>query len=187
MLYIVTPIKILALSRTKQYIPTYKYFMDPVIKILPEKKLIGKRIKMRLADNKTHELWKSFMPRRKEIRNNLSTELFSMQVYDQSLDFKNFNQDTSFEKWAAIEVSDFDTIPDEMESFTLLGGLYAVFIHKGAASTGAKIFQYIFGTWLPSSEYSLDNRPHFEILGEKYKNDDPNSEEEVWIPMKPKE
>ena len=160
--------------------------MIPLIKILTEKKLIGKRIKMTFADNKTSELWRNFMPRRREIRNNLTDELISMQVYDNSFDFNNFNQDILFEKWAAIEVTDFDTIPDGMESFTLTGGLYAVFIHKGAASQGAKTFQYIFGTWLPGSDYFLDNRPHFEILGEKYKNEDQNSEEEVWIPIKPK-
>ena len=34
--------------------------------------------------------------------------------------------------------------------------------------------------------YTLDDRPHFEILGEKYKNQDPDSEEELWIPIKPK-
>jgi hypothetical protein len=28
--------------------------------------------------------------------------------------------------------------------------------------------------------------PHFEVLGDKYKNNDPSSEEEVWIPIKPK-
>ena len=161
--------------------------MNPVIKILPEKKLIGKRIKMTLADNKTPELWKSFMFRRKEISNNLTPELFSVQVYDKSLDFKNFNQDTIFEKWAAVEVADFDTISDKMETYILTGGLYAVFIHKGAANTGTKTFQYIFGTWLPGSDYSLDDRAHFEILGEKYKNDDPKSEEEIWIPIKPKD
>jgi AraC family transcriptional regulator len=161
--------------------------MNPIIKILSEKKLIGKRIKMTLANNKTSELWKSFMPRRKEIRNSLNADLFSMQVYDQSFDFRNFNQDTIFEKWAAIEVSDIDTIPNEMETYILTGGLYAVFLHIGAASKGSKTFQYIFGTWLPNSEYTLDNKPHFEILGRKYKNDDPESEEEVWIPIKPKE
>ena len=157
--------------------------MIPRIETLTEKKLIGKRMKMTLSDNKTRELWRNFMPRRKEIKNNLTNELFSMQVYQQSLDFKNFNQDTLFEKWAAIEVSNFETIPDEMETFILTSGLYAVFLYKGAASSGAKIFQYILGTWLPNSDYSLDNRPHFEILGEKYKNEDPNSEEEIWIPI----
>jgi AraC family transcriptional regulator len=161
--------------------------MDPVIQRLPEKKLIGKRISMSLADNKTHELWKGFMPRRKEIQNTVTTDLISMQVYDASHDFKHFNPHKIFEKWAAVEVADFSIIPEGMESYTLPGGLYAVFIHNGAAHTFPKTFQYIFGTWLPASDYLLDNRPHFELLGEKYKNDHPDSEEEVWIPVRPKE
>jgi AraC family transcriptional regulator len=67
----------------------------------------------------------------------------------------------------------------------LTGGLYAVFDYKGL-STDNSIFQFIFGTWLPSSEYDLDDRPHFEVLGNKYKNNDPTSEEEIWIPIKMK-
>ena len=161
--------------------------MNPVIKISGEKKLIGKRIKMSLADNKTYALWHGFMPRRKEIRNNLTSDLFSMQVYDKSYDFSNFDPEATFEKWAAIEVADFDVVPQEMESYILSEGLYAVFNYKGVASQGATMFQYIFGTWLPASDYILDNRPHFEILGEKYKNEDPDSEEEIWIPIKVKE
>jgi AraC family transcriptional regulator len=158
--------------------------MGPRIETLSEKKLVGKRMKMSLSGDKTGELWKSFMQRRKEIKNNLTNELFSMQLYNESLNFENFNQDTVFEKWAAVEVSDFNNIPAGMESFTLTGGLYAVFLHRGAASTGPATFRYIFGTWLPNSEYSLDTRPHFEILGEKYKNEDPDSEENIWIPIR---
>lgn len=158
--------------------------MTPRIEILLEKKLIGKRLQMSLANNKTKELWQSFMPRRKEIQNSIGTDLYSMQVYD-SLYFTTFDSNNRFEKWATIEVKDFHTIPDEMETFTLPSGLYAVFFYKGL-NTDTQIFQYIFGTWLPNSEYVLDNRPHFEILGEQYKNNDPNSEEEIWIPIKEK-
>jgi AraC family transcriptional regulator len=110
-----------------------------------------------------------------------------MQLYEELTDFENFNPDTLFEKWAAIEVNNFVKIPDRMETYSLPGGLYAVFVYRGPASGGAKAFEYIFRSWLPHSEYSLDNRPHFELLGEKYKNEDPDSEEEIWIPIKPKE
>jgi AraC family transcriptional regulator len=161
--------------------------MKPRIEILHEKKLIGMSIKMSLANNRTAELWKSFMQEKKKIKNILSSDLFSIQVYDPSFDFKDFNPNAEFEKWAAVDVSNFNDVPNNMKSYTLKGGLYAVFIHKGAANTGLKTFQYIFRTWLPNSEYSLDNRPHFEILGEKYKRDDPTSEEEIWIPVKHKE
>jgi AraC family transcriptional regulator len=159
--------------------------MQPRIETLIPKRLIGKKLIMTFADNKTVELWKSFMPGRKEITNNLTNDLISMQVYDSKFDFNNFILNAEFEKWAAVEVRNFDTVPSEMETYTLTGGLYAVFHYKGS-NRDTRIFRYIFGTWLPNSGYSVDNRPHFEILGEKYRNDDPDSEEEIWIPVKPK-
>ena len=157
--------------------------MQPTIKTLTPKKLIGKKIIMSLADNKVVSLWQSFMPRRKEINNTVSSDLYSMQIYDDSFDFTQPTQE--FDKWAAMEVTNFDAIPDGMEPFELVGGLYAVFFYQGL-STDTSIFRYIFGEWLVCSEYLLDNRPHFEILGETYKNNDPNSEEEIWIPIKAK-
>jgi AraC family transcriptional regulator len=159
--------------------------MNPRIEILKGKRLIGKSMIMTFSGNKTVELWKSFMPRRKEITNNIGSELYSMQIYE-PLFFNHFDPDKEFEKWAAVEVSDFDTVPGDMETFTLAGGLYAVFLYRGTASTAAPVFQYILGNWLPASEYILDDRPHFELLGEKYKKEDPDSEEEIWIPVKPK-
>jgi AraC family transcriptional regulator len=154
------------------------------IETLPEKKLVGKRIVTTFANNKTIEMWRSFMPRRKEITNNIGTDLYSMQIYP-PLFYQNFNPHTEFEKWATIEVRNFDALPNEMETFTLKSGLYAVFLYKGPASATAP-FEYIFGDWIPNSNYVVDDRPHFEILGEKYKNDSPDSEEEIWIPIKPK-
>jgi len=158
--------------------------MQPRIENLKEKMLVGKRLIMSLANNKTGELWKSFMPRRIEISNNLTNDLISMQVYKPTY-FADFIPTNEFEKWAVVEVTDFESVPNDMETFTLAGGLYAVFDYKGS-STDSTIFQYIFGTWLPNSEYLLDDRPHFEILGEKYINADPNSEEEIWIPIQKK-
>ncbi len=101
--------------------------------------------------------------------------------------FDNFNPDKEFEKWAAVEVEDFNGVPDEMETLKTPGGLYAVFLHKGPARKGVETYQYIFRTWLPNSTYLLDNRPHFAVMGIKYKKDSPDSEEELWIPVKPKD
>jgi AraC family transcriptional regulator len=157
--------------------------LEPRIEILPEKKFVGKRIKMSFSNNQTHELWKSFMPSRREIKNNIGSDLYSVEVYE-PLYFKNFNPEKEFDKWAVVEVTDFETVPEGMETLISPCGLYAVFLHKGAASKGPEMYQYIFGTWLPASDFLLDDRPHFAVMGEKYKNDDPDSEEEVWIPVK---
>lgn len=157
--------------------------MNPRIEALIEKKLVGMHLKMSLAANLTGELWRALMPRRGEISNSLSDDKYSVQIYAEPMRAGDFAQE--FEKWAAVEVADFENVPPAMEAFVLPAGLYAVFDHRGL-SGDARIFMYIFNEWLPNSGYELDNRPHFEILGEKYKNALLDSEEEIWIPVKPK-
>jgi len=157
--------------------------MKPRIETLSEKKLVGNRTKMSLSNNKTFELWRSFMPRRKEITNSLGTDLYSVEVYP-PIFFEKFSADTEFEKWAAIEVTDFNATPDQMERLTVPDGLYAVFVHRGPDSIVTKTYEYILRSWLPSSDFTLDNRPHFALMGEKYKQNDQDSEEEIWIPIK---
>lgn len=158
--------------------------MEPRIEFLPQKKLVGKSVEMSLANDKTVELWKSVMPLVKTLPNSVSNELFSIQVYDTAISFDNFTPETNFTKWAAVEVSHYKQIPEELSSFTLSGGLYAIFVHKGAPEDFPKTSQSIFGQWLPQSDYELDQREHFELLGDKYKNNSPDSEEEVWIPIR---
>lgn len=41
--------------------------MEPRIETLIEKKLVGKRMTMSLAENKTAILWQSFMPKRRRL------------------------------------------------------------------------------------------------------------------------
>jgi len=41
---------------------------------IAEKRLIGKRVKTSFSNDRTRELWQNFMPRRKNILNNLSAD-----------------------------------------------------------------------------------------------------------------
>ncbi|MEZ4892510.1 MAG: GyrI-like domain-containing protein [Saprospiraceae bacterium] len=152
------------------------------IETIPEKKLVGKRMTMSFSNFAIAELWRGFVPLLKHIKERTSSDMISLAIY-QPGHFESFTPSNEFEKWAAVEVSDFNAVPQELEAFILPGGLYAVFDYKGL-NTDNSIFQYIYGTWLPNSGYVLDNRPHFEVLGEKYRNNDPDSEEEIWIPVK---
>lgn len=158
--------------------------MQPTIVNLIEKKLIGCSCKMSFIEDKTGQLWKSFMPGLKEIKNKISTNLYSVQVYNADYNFNEFIPSSLFTKWAATEVSAFNDLPPNMETLIIPAGMYAVFLHKGS-NTDNSTHQYIFQKWLPTSnQYVLDTRPHFEVLGAKYKNNDPFSEEEIWIPLK---
>lgn len=159
--------------------------MEPRILTITERKLIGIRIKTSLSEDRASELWQQFMPRRNEVQNRNDSEYYSVQIYDAGLTIDNFNEDVLFEKWAAVAVADFDHLPEGMDSLVLAGGKYAVFIHKGPASAFEKISSYIHRTWMPDSGYELDNRAHFEIMGDKYLGPNhPETEEDVWIPIK---
>ncbi|MEL6306230.1 MAG: GyrI-like domain-containing protein [Bacteroidota bacterium] len=156
-------------------------FPEARIETLAQKKLVGQSISMSLVNNQTGALWAKSIPLLKKVTNAVSSNKHSMQVYPEDY-YKPFNPNNTFTKWACVEVSDFDKVPEGLHTFLLEGGLYAVFEYVGR-STDTSIYQYIFSEWLPKSGYVLDNRPHFEVLGAKYKNDDPSSEEEIWIPI----
>lgn len=156
------------------------------IENISAKQFLGKTMHMSLVDNKTPELWRSFMQSRSSIKHVSNSLLYSLQVYDSPEYFSKFNPATPFQKWALCEVDQLADIPDGMQTFELPAGQYAVFHHKGGPANAAAIFNYIFANWLPQSGYELDHRPHFEVLGEKYKNNAPDSEEEIWIPVKTK-
>ncbi len=128
--------------------------MNPRFETLTERKLMGKRMMMSFSHNKTGELWHSFMIQRKEIQNTLTSDLFSMQIFEQPVDFRH--PDQKFEKWAAVEVADFDTIPEGMETYVLKGGLYTVFPYKGSSADYFN-FPVYFRNLLPGSTYLLDN------------------------------
>ena len=140
---------------------------------------------MSLINNKNIVLFSGFMPNRKHISNAISQDVFEVLVYDASY-FKPFNPANNFIKWAAFEVSDFEPLSEGMHTFNLNEGLYAVFEYKGLAQDFGKLMQRILMEWLPQSNYELDHRPHFNVLGDKYKNNHPDSEEDVYIPIKEK-
>ena len=141
---------------------------------------------MSFSNIKTPILWKNFITRRKEIENTVGTDLFSVEVYKTASFFENFDPSADFEKWAAVKASDFKDIPSEMETLIIPPGKYAVFNYIGKGSDSSKAYQSIIQDWFPTSKYQMDHRPHFAVMGEKYKNEDPNSEEELWFPIIPK-
>jgi len=158
--------------------------MEVRIVLLPETRLVGMRLRMSFSNDRTGELWRGFMPRRKEIVNPVSRDLMSVQWFETPFDWKKIDPAAEFDKMAAVEVKDFSQVPEGMETHVIQGGLYAVFHYKGDPRAYAPTFQYIFDEWIPNSIYVVDHREHFEVLGEKYKNNDPESEEDIWVPIK---
>ncbi len=158
--------------------------MTPRFETLAPKKLLGYSMKMCFAEHAPHKLWQAFMPHKKEIKNLVGSNLYSLEVYPDADFFKHYDPKALFEKWAAAEVSDYEQVPEGMKPLVLQEGLYAVFTYKGKSSDAKAAYEYILLSWLPRSEYELNHLPHFALMGEKYKNNDPESEEEIWIPVR---
>ena len=161
--------------------------MTPKIVNIEDRKIIGVCLTTTLSANDTSVLWRNFMARHKEVSNRIGSHFYSLQKYPLDINAEKFTPKTEFERWAAVEVSSFDSVPHEMQKSVIEAGTYAVFIHKGPAAQFAETFNYIHTTWLPKSIYEIDDRSHFELLGDTYYGPyNPESEEEIWLPVKKK-
>jgi len=148
------------------------------------KKLFGIKIEMSISVNKTFLLWNKFMSLKKLINYDIISDLISLQVYNKDY-FKPFDPNKEFIKYAPKEVHNFSNLLNDFLCFELEVGLYLIFEHKGN-NNGHETLNYIINVWFPNSAYDFDNRTHFEVLSEKYDKDSDNSEEEIWIPFKPR-
>lgn len=137
--------------------------MEARIVSIEAKKMLGIRQKMTLKEDKTPILWGSFMPKLRDIQHVIGVEKYALRIYPLDY-FSEFNPSNEFEQWAAVEISNVDKKLHGLEFFTLEAGDYAVFNYKGKGSEGASFFEMIFVTWLPNSDYYLDNRPHVACM-----------------------
>lgn len=145
--------------------------------------LVGMQANMSWINDGTPQLWRSFMPRRAQIKNRVEGFYYSVNDYPEVPGFLTMQPNDEFTKWAAVEVDTVGEIPQDMEA-GMLSGLYAVFLHKGTPSDFKKTFDYILKDWLPKSGYTIDDRVHFEKLPEGYNPMSADSTEEIWIPIK---
>ena len=106
---------------------------------MPGKQLLGMRVQLSVAAFNVTPLWQQFMPRRKAITQVVSDLLYSVSVYP-PLYFEQFKPETTFEKWAAVEVSSLHSAPEDMEHLLLPGGELGTFKHgRGPVPDGTRL------------------------------------------------
>lgn len=149
---------------------------------VPEKYLVGLKKRTAMHPEAIFDLWSQLMPQLKFINARATDELIALQDYSTS----NPNDPTAdFDMWALAEVHTFESQPKNFLNYKIPEGDYAVFLLKG--TDVGKLMAYIMGEWLPKSKYQLDaSGPHFQVMGKAYKNNHPDSEEDFYIPVKPK-
>lgn len=143
--------------------------------------LCGASASMSLRSFAPWTVWAAYMPKLSRVLNRCNDDLISLRAFEEVPVFGP-TADPSFTYWGGAEVTSKN---EGFEHLEIPAGTYAVFHYTGP-SKDSSIWRYIYSDWIPSSEWELDNRPHFERLGKKYSNDDPNSEEDIYIPVRPR-
>lgn len=159
-------------------------FPEPRIETSKELLLVGLRTRISIQQNTTQALWQRFVPLSKDIANRVGPQWYSVEVYPDSY-FNTYDPVKTFEKWASVAVDEDDTPgPEGLEHLLIEEGLYAVFNYQGSSGDVHQLYRYIFSEWIPGSGFTIDLRPHFAIMGSGYKREDPDAQEEIWIPIR---
>lgn len=156
--------------------------LQPNIIEFPSKQLVGICLSTSLANDATVALWQAFMPTYVTLPWREKPMRYSLQEYPVGY-FDAFNPQRVFTKWALCEWEPNRDIPAGWQHYTLAGGQYAMFNHRG---TDTGIFQRIFSEWLPGSGFALAQRPHFELFAPSYQRGDAMAEEVIAIPVERK-
>lgn len=157
--------------------------IEPRIEILSPRMLVGMRMDMSMVRDRTSDLWRSFGPRIRTVTGRVTDGTVALRRYRAATDV--FDPEAVFERWAGVEVSGHEAVPEGLETCRIAGGLYAVVNHRGPASD-LSTFRSFFQEWLPASAFDLDQRPHFELLPASYEPWSPDATEECFIPVRPR-
>jgi AraC family transcriptional regulator len=154
--------------------------MEPKIVTKDEFNVVGMRYYGENKNNEISQLWDQFIPRIHEIKDPVTREITFGVCYP----VEDQTENGEFEYIAAVEVHDFDEIPEGMVGRTVPTQKYAVFTHKGLVEKIGDTYKCIYGMWQPKSGYDLVKAPDFEYYNERF---DPDNQEEseldIYIPI----
>lgn len=157
--------------------------MEPEIVTRPEIKTVGVAAQYHEDDLDYGTLWSAFRPFIDQLKNRVGTHFFG--IYEEY--HEEEDGDVGFTYICAAEVTDFDNIPEGMTTRIIPEHLYAVFQHKGTVSYLPETLKYIWGSWLPKSQYDYVEKPDFELYPEKATPNNPPQLIYLYIPIMKKQ
>jgi len=140
-------------------------------------KAAGMRYEGKMTGTEIPQLWDRFVPRIDEPKNRINSPV----SYGICIDG---DAEGNIDYVAAVEVSDFDNLPDGFASVEIPDNKYAVFTHKGPISKFHDTVQYVYGKWLRESGVEKAMAPDFEIYDERFKGDAEDSECDLYVSIK---
>ncbi|HPP74677.1 MAG TPA: GyrI-like domain-containing protein [Armatimonadota bacterium] len=158
--------------------------MEPKIITREEIKLIGMQYIGNNSNGEIPKLWENFLPRIEEIKNQ-SGECVCYGVCECLCEGEcKCGCGGDFSYIAAREVSSFDDVPEGMITRTIPASKYAVFTHKGLLESLNKTFEDIYSKWIPAAGLEIAGSYDFEYYDEQFKDFAPDSELDIYVPVK---
>jgi len=163
-----------------EYLQT-RLSMEPEIMNQPEIRVVGIVTEYDDTDFDLLKIWQPFLSYQEPIPNVIGTEGFG--IYEAS---QPEGGDVAFSYVCSIEVSSFDDVPESMESRIIPEQLYAKFTHKGPLANLHETLKYIWGSWLPKSNYDYLEKSDFELYPQDFDDSNPDNVIYLHIPIKPR-
>lgn len=151
--------------------------MEPEIITKPEIKALGVAKHYELDGLDYGQMWMPFAPYAALVRNRIGDYAFG--IYEEH---EERDDGVGFTYVCALEVENFDHVPEGMTTRVIPEQTYAVFKHDDEPPTIPQTMRYIWGSWLPKSNYDYAEQPDFELFP---KADENGSHRPIhlWIPV----
>ena len=152
--------------------------MEPEIVTRSEMKVIGIARQYQEENLDLETLWSAFRPNVSQITNRVGSD--ALGIYEEYHESVN---NVGFTYICAVEVTDFNDVPEGMITRIIPEHLYAVFQHEGPISFLPETLKYIWGSWLPKSNYEYVEKPDFELYAPGIQPEDPDKILFLHIPI----
>ena len=152
--------------------------MEPEIVIRSEMKVIGIASSYQDEDLNLETLWSAFRPSVSQITNRVGTDAFG--IYEE---YHEKEDNVGLRYICSVEVADFDNVPEGMTPRIIPEHLYVAFRHQGPLSFLPETLKYIWGSWLPKSNYEYVEKPDFELYAPGTQPEDTDKILFLYIPV----
>jgi predicted transcriptional regulator YdeE len=98
--------------------------------------------------------------------------------------YEEQGDEVSFSYVCTVQVSSYDEIPDGMTAREIPEQMYAKFTHTGPVDNLDHTLKYIWGSWLPKSNFDYVEKPDFELYPPGFNDKDPKNKLYLHIPIK---
>ncbi len=156
--------------------------MEPDIITQAAMKLVGVAKQYDSAELSLHKLWSAFRPYVNTIENRVGDNAFG--IYES---YQEQGDEVSFVYICSVAVSNFERVPSGMITREIPEQMYAKFTHIGPISNLEQTLKYIWGSWLPKSDFDYEEKPDFELYRSGFNDNDPQNELYLHIPVTPKQ